>query len=52
VGLLVRDKRRYWPGGVWGDPTKATAAKGAQLEELVAAKVVALVRLLEESRDA
>lgn len=52
VGLLVRDKRRYWPGGVWGDPTKATAAKGAQLEELVAAKVVALVRLLEEGRDA
>ncbi len=48
VGILVRDKRRYWPGGVWGDPAKATADKGARIEELVARKVVELVRALEE----
>jgi len=46
-GILVRDKRKYWPGGVWGDPTKATADKGRQLEELVVGKVVELVRKLE-----
>ena len=47
VGILVRNKRAYWPGGVWGNPAKATAEKGRRLEELVVAKVVALVRALE-----
>jgi creatinine amidohydrolase len=46
-GILVRDKRRYWPGGVWGDPGKATAEKGARLEELVVEKLIDLVRCLE-----
>jgi len=50
TGILVRDKRRYWPGGVWGDPSKATADKGARIEELVARKVVELVKALEEGR--
>lgn len=49
-GILVRDKRKYWPGGVWGDPGKASAAKGAQLEKLVVAKLIELVRLVEEGR--
>jgi creatinine amidohydrolase len=48
TGILVRDKRRYWPGGVWGDPSKATAEKGDRIEELVARKVVELVKELEE----
>lgn len=47
AGILVRDKRRYWPGGVWGNPAKATAEKGARIEELVARKVVELVQALE-----
>lgn len=46
-GILVRDKRRYWPGGVWGDPGKASAEKGAKLEELVVQKLIELVRALE-----
>ena len=50
TGILVREKRRYWPGGVWGDPSKATPEKGAKLEELVVAKVVELVKVLEEGR--
>jgi creatinine amidohydrolase len=50
IGVLVRDKRRYWPGGVWGDPAKATADKGVRIEELVARKVVELVKALEEGR--
>jgi creatinine amidohydrolase len=45
TGILVRDKRKYWPGGVWGDPGKASAEKGAQLEKLV---VDALEQLVEE----
>jgi creatinine amidohydrolase len=46
-GILVRDKRRYWPGGVWGDPAKATADKGARLEKLVVTALLLLVRDLE-----
>jgi creatinine amidohydrolase len=46
-GILVRDKRQYWPGGVWGDPGKATAEKGAKLEQLVVGRLIALVRDLE-----
>ena len=47
TGIIVRDKRSFWPGGVWGDPTKATAEKGRLLESLVADKVVELVKALE-----
>ena len=46
-GILVRDKRRFWPGGVWGDPSKASGIKGEQIERLVAEKIVVLVRQLE-----
>lgn len=44
-GLLVRNKQAYWPGGVWGDPAKATAEKGAAIVERV---VEALERLVAE----
>lgn len=47
TGILVRNKRHYWPGGVSGNPAKATAEKGAALEELVVRKIVQLVHELE-----
>ena len=43
--ILVRDKKRYWSGGVGGDPSRASAVKGRQLEALV---VAALGRLVDE----
>lgn len=43
--LLVRDKRRYWPGGVWGDPAAATAAQG---EEILEAETLRLARVIED----
>jgi creatinine amidohydrolase len=43
--LLVRDKRRYWPGGVWGNPAPATAAQG---EEILAAEAVRLAKVISE----
>ncbi|WP_298038420.1 creatininase family protein [uncultured Desulfuromonas sp.] len=46
-GILVRDKRKYWPGGVWGDPTKASAEKGARIEEVVLDALNRLVEKLE-----
>ncbi len=47
-GILVRNKRKYWPGGVWGDPTRATSEKGRKLEELVVKALDRLVTELEE----
>jgi creatinine amidohydrolase len=41
--VLVRDKRRYWPGGVWGDPAPATAARG---EAILAAEAVILTKVI------
>lgn len=48
AAILVRDKRRYWPGGIWGDPSKATAEKGAELERRVVESLCALIAELEE----
>lgn len=41
--ILVRNKQYYWPTGVWGDPTKASADKGRKIEAIV---VNALERLV------
>jgi creatinine amidohydrolase len=41
---LVRDKRRYWPGGVWGDPGQASAQKG---EAILAAEALRLAQLID-----
>ncbi|MBW1982282.1 MAG: creatininase family protein [Deltaproteobacteria bacterium] len=44
--LLVRDKQRYWPGGVWGDAGHATREKGQQLFERSVQAMVALIDAL------
>jgi creatinine amidohydrolase len=46
-GILVRDKRKFWENGVWGDPEKATANKGKLIHELVVSKLVEYVKMLE-----
>jgi creatinine amidohydrolase len=48
---LVRDKRRHWRGGVWGDPGKASAEKGRKLTELAVERVIELIRELEDYRE-
>ena len=48
---LVRDKRRHWSGGVWGDPAKASAEKGRQLTEIAVGRVIELIRELEDYRE-
>jgi creatinine amidohydrolase len=42
--VLARDKRRHWPGGVWGDPAPATTAQG---EAILQAEVERLVEVLD-----
>jgi creatinine amidohydrolase len=45
--IIARDKRKFWPGAVWGDPTKADAGKGERLIEIMVEKVVELVRRID-----
>ncbi len=42
--ILTRQKRRYWPSGVWGDPTAASAAKG---REILASEVRELIKVIQ-----
>jgi creatinine amidohydrolase len=46
--VLVRDKRRYWPGGVWGDPAAASAAQGEEILEAEARRLEEVILVLEE----
>ena len=48
--ILVRDKQPYWPGGVWGNPAKASAEKGRQLMEIAVRHLAGIVRRLEEEK--
>lgn len=50
-GILVRDKRRFWPGGVWGDPSKATPEKGSRCLETVVEALVQLIKKLENWKE-
>jgi len=45
--ILVRDKRKFWPNGVWGDPSKASATKGELMENLIIEKIIEVARQLE-----
>jgi creatinine amidohydrolase len=45
--FIARHKRPHWPGGVWGDPSKASAVKGEELLARCAVRMAELVRSLE-----
>jgi creatinine amidohydrolase len=47
-GILVRNKRKFWKNGVWGDPTKATQEKGRRINQLVVRKLVEYIDMLEK----
>ncbi len=46
--VLVRDKRRYWPGGVWGNPAPASAARGEEIMQAEAVRLAKVISMLEE----
>lgn len=48
--LSVRDKVHYWPGGVWGNPGKASAAKGEKAIALIAAKIAEVLDIVEKEK--
>lgn len=48
--FLVKDKVKYWKGGVWGNPAKATREKGAKLFLFSVERVVEVVKRIEKIR--
>ncbi|HIE07297.1 MAG TPA: creatininase family protein, partial [Desulfarculaceae bacterium] len=49
--ILVRNKRSYWPGGVWGDPAFASREKGEKLCRLTAAALAGFVKEFESFKE-
>ena len=49
--LLVRDKRRYWKGGVWGNPGRASAEKGKALMEIAVQHLAEIVARVEDRKE-
>lgn len=44
----VKDKVKYWPGGVWGNPKKASAEKGGKAIKLMTDKIVEILDKIEK----
>ncbi len=45
--FLTKNKMRYWPGGVWGNPAVASREKGKKRFEIMVSRTVGLVRDIE-----
>lgn len=45
--FIGREKRGYWPGGVWGNPGRATPDKGERLFARSTDRMVELIRAME-----
>lgn len=45
--ILVRNKRAFWPGGVWGDPAKSSREKGESILKNEARLLAELASKLE-----
>jgi creatinine amidohydrolase len=44
----VKDKVKYWPGGVWGNPKKASAEKGKKAIKLMTNKIAEILDRIEK----
>jgi creatinine amidohydrolase len=48
--FIVKEKLKYWRGGVWGDPSKATKEKGKKTVRLIMKKVVEIINTIEKKK--
>jgi len=48
--FIVKDKMKYWPGGVWGNPQKASAKKGEKALKLLADKIIEILEEIERHK--
>lgn len=49
-GFVVADKTRRWPGGVWGNPGKASLEKGERAVDLMCRKVIDILDEMSRMR--
>jgi creatinine amidohydrolase len=49
--IIARNKLRFWPGGIWGDPSKASASKGEEILVREAHLLKDLISELENFRE-
>ncbi len=45
--FVVKDKLKYWRGGVWGNPAKATREKGERAIRLIVKKIIDIIDTIE-----
>ncbi len=48
--FIVKNKLKYWPGGVWGNPEKATKEKGEKAAQLIIKKIIDIIDRIERER--
>jgi creatinine amidohydrolase len=48
--FTVKNKIKYWPGGVWGNPGKASREKGEKAVKLIVNKLVEILDMVKETR--
>jgi creatinine amidohydrolase len=48
--FIVKDKIKYWPGGVWGNPKKASVAKGKKAIKIIADKIIEILDTVEKKK--
>jgi creatinine amidohydrolase len=48
--FVVRNKIKYWTGGVWGNPGKASVKKGEKAMKLITDKIVEVLDMMEQIR--
>ncbi len=46
--FIVKDKIKYWRGGVWGNPLKADAEKGKRAISIIVDKIVSIIDEIEK----
>jgi len=46
--FITRNKLKYWPGGVWGDPGKASREKGERLLERAVEEMLRIIQQIKE----
>ncbi len=48
--FVVKDKVRYWRGGVWGNPGKASREKGEKAVKLIVNKIIGIIDMVENKK--
>ncbi len=46
--FIVKNKVKYWPGGVWGNPKKASIEKGKKAIKIIADKIAEILEKIEK----